>query len=189
VIVVSDKIIVSEDVLKEYFCCNVPVCNGICCVEGDSGAPLTPQECTLLERDWSLYAPYMQPKGIHSVDIQGPWVRDIEDDAVTPLIDGKECAYAYFNGKTCMCAIEKAWNLGISNFRKPISCWLYPIRVQRLSEDTVALNYHQWHFCRAARELGTQKKIRVFEFVKEPLIHYFGPEVYRAISQAADNPG
>lgn len=188
-IFISDKIIVSESVLTESFCCDVPVCKGICCVEGDSGAPLTPAECSLLERNWKLYAPYMQPDGIRSVEKQGSWVRDIEDDAVTPLIEGKECAYAYFKDGICMCAIEKAWSLGVSSFRKPISCWLYPIRVQKLSEDTVALNYHQWHLCRAARELGAQKKVRVFEFVKEPLIHCFGPDVYRAITRAADNPG
>ncbi|HPQ56066.1 MAG TPA: DUF3109 family protein [Bacteroidales bacterium] len=188
-IIVSDKIIVSESVLTEYFCCDIPVCKGICCVEGDSGAPLTENECELLERDWTLYTPYMQDEGIHAVEKQGPWVRDIEDDAVTPLIDGKECAYAYFKDGNCMCAIEKAWRPGVSSFRKPISCWLYPIRVQKLSEDAVALNYHQWHLCRAARELGAKKKIRVFEFAKEPLIHCFGEEVYRAISRAADNPG
>jgi hypothetical protein len=88
-----------------------------------------------------------------------------------------------------MCAIEKAFSTGISTFRKPISCWLYPIRVQKLSEGTIALNYHQWHLCRVARELGAKKKIRVFEFAKEPLIHCFGEEVYRAISRAAGNPG
>ncbi len=188
-IIVSDKIIVSENILTEYFCCDVPACKGICCVEGDSGAPLTDKECSLLERTWTMYAPYMQPAGVRSIKKQGSWVRDIEDDAVTPLIDGKECAYAYFRDGLCMCAIEKAREQGVSTFRKPISCWLYPIRVQKLSENTVALNYHQWHLCRAACELGAKKKIRVFEFAKEPLIHCFGAEVYRAISRAADNPG
>jgi hypothetical protein len=189
VIIVSDKIIVSEGVLTGHFCCDLPVCKGICCVEGDSGAPLTPEECRLLEQEWEQYMPYMQRKGVCAVEIQGPWVNDFEDDAVTPLIEGKECAYAFFRDGNCMCAIEKAWNEGISSLRKPISCWLYPIRVQKLTGDTIGLNYHQCHLCSTARLQGEKKKVRVFEFLKEPLIHCFGREVYRAIKEAADNPG
>mgnify|MGYP005819635267 FL=1 len=187
-ILVSDKIIVSEGVLTGHFCCDTPVCRGYCCVEGDSGAPLTDRECSLLEQEWTRYAAYMQPQGVKAMEKQGPWIRDIEEDAVTPLIDGKECAYAFFSDGQCKCAIEKAWDEGISSFRKPISCWLYPIRVQKLSQDTTGLNYHQWHLCQPARALGENKKIRVFEFLKEPLVHCFGEDVYRAIKEAADNP-
>lgn len=110
-------------------------------------------------------------------------------DTVTPLIEGKECAYAFFQDRNCLCAIEKAHIGGVSSFRKPVSCWLYPIRVQKLADGAIGLNYHKWYLCSAARELGAKKKIRVFEFVKEPLIHCFGPDVYQAIRQAADNPG
>jgi len=189
VIVVTDKILVSESILTEYFACDLQVCRGICCVEGDSGAPLALEECTYLETEWPGYIPYMQTTGVRSVEKQGPWTLDVEGDTVTPLIEGKECAYAFFKDRNCLCAIEKAHSLGVSSFRKPISCWLYPIRVQKLADGAIGLNYHKWYLCSAARELGAKKKIRVFEFVKEPLIHCFGPDVYQAIRQAADNPG
>jgi len=188
VIIISDKIIVSDGVLTGHFCCDLPVCKGICCVIGESGAPVTSDESHLLEREWERYIPFMQNKGVRTVKTQGPWVKDCDDDAVTPLIEGGECAYAYFSDGNCMCAIEKAWNEGISSLRKPMSCWLYPIRIQKLSGDTIGLNYHQSYLCGGARILGEKKKVRVFEFLKEPLIHYFGQEVYRAIEEAANNP-
>ena len=108
---------------------------------------------------------------------------------MTPLIDGKECAYAFFENGICCCAIERAWSKGETSFRKPISCWLYPVRVQKLANNTIALNYHEWHLCQAACRKGEQLKLRVFEFLREPLIHCFGEETYKAIQEAADNPG
>ena len=188
-IAVSDKILVSENILTEYFTCNPRACQGICCVEGESGAPLTQEECTYLETEWPRYIPTMQNAGVHAVEKQGPWTLDIEGDTVTPLIEGKECAYAFFRDRNCLCAIERAHNQGVSSFRKPISCWIYPIRVQKLADGLIGLNYHKWYLCSTARELGAQKKIRVFEYLKEPLIHCFGRDVYQAIRQAADNPG
>lgn len=186
-VLVSEKIIVSELVLTEYFCCNPAVCKGICCVEGDSGAPLTKEECVLLDAQWRRFLPHMQPSGAKAIEKQGAWVVDIEDDAVTPLIDGGECAYAFFEKGICLCAIERYWSKSGTPLRKPNSCWLYPIRVQKLSNGTLGLNYHRWHLCQEARELGAEKKIRVFEFCREPLIHCFGEDVYRAITMAADS--
>jgi hypothetical protein len=189
VIIVSDKILVSENILTEYFTCNPRACQGICCVEGESGAPLEQDECTLLETEWTRFVPFMQKTGVRAIEKQGPWTLDIEGDAVTPLIEGKECAYAFFRDGICRCAIEKAYSEGVSSFRKPVSCWLYPIRVRKLADGVIGLNYHKWYLCGAARELGAKKKTRVFEFLKEPLTHCFGPDVYQAIRQAADNPG
>ncbi|HNR27478.1 MAG TPA: DUF3109 family protein [Bacteroidales bacterium] len=188
-IIVSDKILVSENILTEYFTCNPRACQGICCVEGESGAPLEQDECTLLETEWTRFVPFMQKTGVRAIEKQGPWTLDIEGDAVTPLIEGKECAYAFFRDGICRCAIEKAYSEGVSSFRKPVSCWLYPIRVRKLADGVIGLNYHKWYLCGAARELGAKKKTRVFEFLKEPLTHCFGPDVYQAIRQAADNPG
>ena len=188
-IIVSDKILVSENILTEYFTCNPRACQGICCVEGESGAPLEQDECTLLETEWTRFVPFMQKTGVRAIEKQGPWTLDIEGDAVTPLIEGKECAYAFFRDGICRCAIEKAYSEGVSSFRKPVSCWLYPIRVRKLADGVIGLNYHKWYLCSTARELGAQKKIRVFEYLKEPLIHCFGRDVYQAIRQAADNPG
>ena len=185
-VVVSDKIIVSELVLTEYFCCDIQACKGACCIEGDSGAPLTKEECEKLDKEWQRFIPYMQSEGVEAVQKQGRWVIDIEDDAVTPLIGKGDCAYSYMDKDICMCAIEKYWTECGSPWRKPISCWLYPIRVQKLSNGTIGLNYHRWYVCSAARELGLQKDIRVFEFCKEPLIQTYGEDVYRAIKMAAD---
>ena len=187
-IAVSDKILVSESILTEYFACDVQACRGICCVEGDSGAPLAQEECTYLETEWPRYIPYMQNTGVRAVEKLGPWTLDIDCDTVTPLIEGKECAYAFFQDRNCLCAIERAHNQGVSSFKARFVLALSHTG-SKLADGAIGLNYHKWYLCSAARELGAKKKIRVFEFVKEPLIHCFGPDVYQAIRQAADNPG
>ena len=115
----GDSLIVSGQVLSECFCCDLSACKGICCVEGDSGAPLTAEECTLLEQEWPMYAPYMQKNGIRSIEKLGAWVTDCEGDCVTPLIDGKECAYAFFENGICCCAIERAGVKGRPFFANP----------------------------------------------------------------------
>lgn len=182
---VEDQLLVSDAVLTDCFCCDLSHCGGICCVEGDSGAPLEQQECDRLEQEWSLYRPYMQAVGIASVEMQGSWVKDGDGDRVTPLIEGKECAYAFFEDGICKCAIERAFFEGKTPFRKPISCWLYPIRVQRLSNNALALNVHRWHVCEKACTKGLQEGVKVYQFLKEPLVHCFGAEAYEAIEEAA----
>ncbi len=182
---IEDNLLVSDDVFDQYFCCDCDQCGGICCVEGDSGAPLEKEECDLLEKEWEVYQPYMQRAGIEAVTQQGAWVEDCDGDRVTPLIKGRECAYAFFENGACMCAIERAWSRGDTTFRKPISCWLYPIRVQKIDKDTLALNYHRWYLCHQACDKGQALGIKVYQFLKEPLIKRFGEEAYRAMEQAA----
>lgn len=182
---IEDNLLISDDVFDRNFCCDCDLCGGICCVEGDSGAPLEKEECLLLEKEWQAYRPYMQKAGIKAVEEQGTWVTDRDNDRVTPLIEGKECAYAFFENGACLCAIERAWNQGKTAFRKPISCWLYPIRVQKISEDTLALNYHKWHLCHQACVKGDALGIKVYQFLKEPLIARFGAQTYKEIEEAA----
>ena len=59
---IDDKI-VSLDLLRERFCCDLSKCKGICCVEGDSGAPLDIEEVDILEEEWDNYSPYMTDEG------------------------------------------------------------------------------------------------------------------------------
>ena len=148
---IDDKI-VSADLLRECFACDIAQCKGICCVEGNAGAPLEADEVEILEREYPNYKPYMTAEGIESVERQGFMVVDEDGDLTTPLVDDAQCAYTYTENGVTLCAIEKAWAEGKTPFRKPISCHLYPIRVMRFSNGTVGLNYHRWSVCAPARE-------------------------------------
>ena len=182
---IDDKI-VSVDLLRECFACDLAQCKGICCVEGNAGAPLDIEEVDILEAEYPRYKPYMTEAGIAAVERQGFMVVDEEGDYTTPLVDDAECAYAYEENGTTLCAIEKAWAEGRTEFRKPISCHLYPIRLVRFSNGTVGLNSHRWSVCAPARACGKKLGVPVYKALREPLVRRFGEEFYRALEAAEE---
>jgi hypothetical protein len=176
-----DNILLSDALFEEHFCCDLHACKGACCVAGDAGAPLSREECEMLEKDFDKIKPFMQTAGVESVLKQGKYVRDVEYDISTPLINGKECVYTIFdeNG-IASCAIEKACFNKKTKFRKPISCFLYPIRVS-IYPNVISVNYDEWHICKPALDKGKRDKIKVFEFLKEPICRRFGNEFYEKL--------
>ena len=182
---IDDKI-VSLDLLNEYFKCDLAICKGFCCVEGESGAPLEAGEAEALEENFAAYRQYMKPEGMEAVCKQGFMVVDADGDHTTPLINGAECAYSFEQDGVTLCAVEKAWAEGVSTFRKPVSCHLYPVRVARFRNGTYGLNYHRWDVCSAARACGKRTGIPLYKALKEPLVHRFGEDFYEALEAAAE---
>jgi hypothetical protein len=170
-------IVVSKELFDKRFICDLPRCEGNCCVYGDSGAPLTDEEVRFLESHLGKIRPFMRAEGQKAVADQGAWVMDNDGDHVTPLVDGEECAYALFEENIARCAIERASEAGAIHFQKPESCHLYPIRVTPL-KNGMALNYHQWSICEPARILGAEKGIPVFRFLKTALVRVYGQSFY-----------
>ncbi|SFI54906.1 DUF3109 family protein [Halpernia frigidisoli] len=183
---IDDKLI-SEDVFTEQFVCNLSKCKGACCVEGDVGAPLDKEETVILERIFDKVKPYLRPEGVAALEKQGTWTLDPNDnDFVTPMIEGKECAYVIFDEKgVTKCGIEKAYEDGAVDWQKPISCHLYPIRANQYS-TFVAINYHEWEICNDACILGKELQVPVYKFLKTPLIRKYGEEFYSTLCDAAD---
>lgn len=181
---IDDKI-VSLDILHERFACDISQCKGICCVEGNAGAPLDIDEVDTLEEEWDNYSPYMTEEGRQAVERQGFMVVDEEGDYTTPLIDDAECAYSFSENGVTYCAIERAYREGRTSFIKPISCHLYPIRLMRFSNGSIGLNYHRWEVCRTACECGRKLGIPVYKSLREPIIRRFGEEFYNALECAA----
>ena len=178
-------IYVSSALLRERFACEVTACKGLCCVIGDTGAPLEAEEVSVLTREYELFAPYMTERGRNAIAQQGVALLDTDGEWITPLAEGEECAYAHFDRDgVCRCAIEYAFLEGKTTFRKPISCWLYPIRILPLTTGC-ALNYHQWHLCTGACARGQQENIPVYRFLKEPIVAKFGGEFYEQIEEVA----
>lgn len=178
--------LVHEDILEENFVCHLDKCKGACCVEGDAGAPLEKSELKILDEIYEQVKPYMTQKGIETVEQNGTWVRDFEGDYTTPCIDGnKECAYVISEDGVSKCAIEKAWAEGRVNWKKPISCHLYPIRITEYPEFDV-LNYDRWHICKSACSFGKELKIPVYQFLKEPLIRKYGEDWFNELEGAVN---
>lgn len=182
-IIVKDSI-VSDNVADCRFGCDLGCCHGACCIDGDSGAPLLEEEVPILEQVLPHVLPYMTEKGRQTVQHQGVAVRDNEGDLGTPLIDGGACAYIAYDDEGCaLCAIELAYRdnpsqftIHNSEFPKPVSCHLYPIRVEDYGEFS-AVNYHEWDICRHARGNGAL----LYKYLKEPLIRRFGKEWYNEL--------
>lgn len=183
---IDDKLI-SEDIFSEAFVCNLTRCKGACCVEGDVGAPLDKDETEILDSIFQKVKPYLREEGIKAIEEQGTWTIDPSDsDYVTPMVEGKECAYVIFDEKgITKCGIEKAYENGAVDWPKPISCHLYPIRTK--SYDTfIAFNYDRWPICAPACELGKELQVPVYKFLKSPLVRKYGEEFYTTLSEAAE---
>ncbi len=181
-----DRTIVSLDIIEKQFVCDLSKCKGMCCVYGQSGAPLEDQEIPILEEIYPHVKPYMTQEGIAVVEESGVYVTDFDDDKVTPLVGVEDCVYACSENGVIYCAIEKAYLHHEINFRKPISCHLYPIRITKYS-DFEAINYHQWDICHGALRLGKQTGTPLYVFLKEPLIRKYGSEWYEQLCYVAEN--
>lgn len=180
---IDDKVI-SIDIFEEHFICDIPKCHGSCCVEGESGAPLEDDEVAILEEIYPIIKSRLPKKSQKIIEERGTWEIDPDGDKVTPINNGRECVYVYFDeNNAAKCAIEKAHSEGLIDFKKPISCHLYPIRVTKYN-DFQALNYHQWPICGPARVLGKEVGLPMFKFLREALIRKFGAAFYDEMEEA-----
>lgn len=179
------KTIVSENILSNDFACNLSACKGACCIDGDAGAPLEKEETQQLQSIYPKIKSYLRPEGIDAIENQGIFVTTEEGEYETPLIDGADCAYVIFDEyQTALCGIEEAYNQGDIDWKKPVSCHLYPVRVKDYSEFS-AVNYHKWHICDDACSLGKELQIPIYKFVKEALIRKFGTQWYEELEKIA----
>ncbi len=180
------KAIVSEDIIEKDFLCNLSACKGACCIDGEAGAPLEKEEASILEEIYPIVKSYLRPEGIAVIEKQGIYVKGEDGDWETPLIDGADCAYVIFDDKgTALCAIEEAYNQGEIDWKKPVSCHLYPVRVQEYTEFS-AVNYHHWEICDDACALGKELQVPVYKFVKEALVRKFGIDWYQELEKVAE---
>ena len=178
--------LVSLDVLEKDFCCDLDTCRGCCCIEGDAGAPLTDEEEEKIREILPILLPDMTKEARAVVETQGLSYLDPSGEKVTSIVNDKDCVFARtdHNG-WCYCLIEKAYNAGKIDFKKPISCHLYPIRLNKVG-DMIGVEYHRWDICHCARQLGKKLHQPIYQFLKEPLIRRFGQEWYDELCLTAE---
>ena len=181
-----DDTLVSLDVIERYFLCDLSKCKGECCVEGDSGAPLEDSELAKLQKVLPIIWDDLSPKAQEVIHKQGVAYIDEEGDTVTSIVNGKDCVFTCYDERGyCYCAIEKAFRAGKTDFYKPVSCHLYPIRVGNYGVYK-AVNYNRWDVCKAAVLLGRKENLPVYRFLKEPLIRKFGEDWYAELELVAE---
>ncbi len=180
------KTIVSEDIIKKDFMCNLSACKGACCIDGDAGAPLEANEAKIMVDIYPKVKPFLRQEGIDAIEAQGIYITTENGELETPLINNADCAYVIFDEKkVALCAIEEAYNQGEIEWKKPVSCHLYPVRVQNYTEFS-AVNYNNWDICDDACVLGEALQIPVYKFVKEALIRKFGEDWYMELEKVAE---
>lgn len=179
-----DDTLISLDLFDEHFVCDLTACKGICCVEGDAGAPLEEEEVHVIENLLPVIWDDLSDSARKIISKEGVSYIDRDGEPVTAIVDGRECVFTYFDEQgICKCVIEKAYREGKTDFYKPISCHLYPVRVQKY-DDFSAVNYHRWRVCSDACILGRELKVPVYRFLKEPLIRKFGEAWYEQMEIA-----
>ena len=179
-------VLLSSEILTEKFCCDLSVCKGDWCVEGDAGAPVTLDEIAEIEDCLDAVWGDLSASAQSVIDKQGVAYTDQEGDLVTSIVRGKDCVFTYygeFGGipDCCLCALEKAYRAGKTRFCKPVSCALYPIREKKLGGGLVGLNYNRWNVCKMAIAKGIQENLYLYQFLRDPLIRRFGEAWYQEL--------
>jgi len=181
------RTLISLDIFEKQFLCDILKCKGACCIEGDSGAPLTNEEAEIIERDYSAFENLLPKKHKKEIEKQGFSLIDNDGDLVTPLVNNRQCAYSFYDERGILkCAIEKAHFDGKTKFRKPVSCHLFPIRITEYKRYD-AINYEKLDICKPGRECGVSEKLPIYKFLKEPLIRQYGEEWYKEVEIAAEH--
>lgn len=178
-------VLLSPEILTECFCCDLSKCHGQCCVEGDAGAPVTLDEVAEIENVLDEVWNDLSASAQSMIDKQGVAYVDSEGDLVTSIVAGKDCVFTCYQQGVCFCSLEKAYRAGKTNFCKPVSCALYPIREKKLSNGKIALNYNKWKICSDAVKKGQELNLPLYQFLKEPLIRRFGKEWYAELEETA----
>ena len=189
--IVIDNKLISDEVIEEQFVCDLTKCKGGCCEDGDAGAPMEKWELEKLKEYYEVVKPYMTKEGIAEIDRQGLYIYDKEFGWVTPTINGAICAYGYRDKQGIIkCSIEQAYNDGKLDWKKPLSCHLFPIKTKksRRDPDIEYVNYEpREDLCKAACSLGKKLKVPVYVFLKESLIRKYGEEFYEALAATAEH--
>lgn len=174
--------LISSEIFENEFVCNLDKCKGACCIEGNRGAPIERHEIDKIKTDIEAILPYMESRQKALLDKEGFYEGEDDDDLATTCLPTGECVFVYKENGILGCAIEKAYNEGKTDFKKPISCHLYPIRLGKIG-DMESINYHRWSICKDACTLGKKLNVPVYQFLEAPLIRKYGKDWYQELNQ------
>lgn len=175
----STQFFVEQEIAGERFACDLGACKGACCtMPGGTGAPLLAQEVPLIEKVYPLVEKYLPETAKEAVRKDGTWQREWNDDLTVQTVDGNECVFVHWDGDIAHCAIQTAYRNGeLQGFEKPISCHLYPFRIDSMwQKDSYLIRYDILSDCDPARVRGDKEAIFLADFLELPLVRALGPE-------------
>lgn len=180
-----DDILISDDLLEAPFSCNLGACLGGCCVQGEAGAPLEPEEREILDKALPRVLKYLTPDALDVIERDGVWEEVAPDEFSTTCVDNRDCVFVTYEGPIAKCALQKAHLLGRLDFPKPISCHLFPVRIQNYG-DVDVLNYEQIPLCDPARKQGRRHHVPLMKYLREPLIRKYGEAWYQKFEKTCE---
>lgn len=184
-----DHVLISDAVLDAPFACNLGQCLGGCCVHGDQGAPLEPDEREKLEAALPIVEHRLRPEALEVIARQGVWTEEEPGHYGTATVAGRECVFVTYDKRVAKCALQEAHHAGRLDFEKPISCHLYPLRVETHGtgdEAIEVLNYEQIDICRPAIGHGRRTGVQLADFLRKPLTRKYGPGWYKRFREAVE---
>lgn len=156
---------------------------------GRCGGAVTMDETLAIEDVLDTVWPSLSAQAQSVIDRGGVAYTDEEGDLVTSIVGGKDCVFTCYDKDCCLCALEKAYRTGQTEFVKPISCALYPIREKQFAPNLYGLNYHRWKICAPGRKKGEKLGLPLYRFLEGPLTRRFGKAWYEELCSIAKELG
>jgi len=182
-----DHVLVSDAIVNAPFACHLGACRGACCVVGDRGAPLDPDERAHLEHVLPVIERELRPEARKVIREHGTWIEDAPGEYAVTTVDDQECTFVIYDRGIAKCAIQQAFLEGRVDWPKPISCHLFPIRIQHYGEGEDAfdvLNYEEIYLCEPAVDHGARTGVQLADFLQGPLSRKYGDDWYQRFRAA-----
>jgi len=171
-----NDILVRDEIVEIPFSCDLKKCKGACCtLESEIGAPVNKNEIEEIEKILPVIKRYLSQTNIDEIEEKGFYEMKDGESLITS-VNNRDCVFSFWDNSIAKCAIERAYFDGKVEFRKPISCHLFPIRVSDFSGDV--LRYEKFSGCAPALEKGKEDNVVIAEFCKESLVKLYGEEWY-----------
>jgi len=176
-----DGVLVSKEIVKTNFTCDLEACKGACCtMESEFGAPLKSKEIQKIERLLPEIVDFLSEKSINEIEEKGFWEKK-DDELLTRSIDNKDCVFVFYENEIAKCAIERAYHDKKTDFIKPISCHLFPIRVSDFGGDVI--RYEKYGDCEPALKKGEKTGLSVLEFCEKPIKRAYNENFYNKLEK------
>ncbi len=179
-----DNILVGREIAQTNFACDLKKCKGACCtLDSEFGAPLNDEEVEQIENVLEIVKDYLPEEHLKVIETKGFYEKK-DDELMTQSFNNKACVFVYYDNDIAKCGMEKAFLDGKTDFRKPISCHLFPIRISDFGGDI--LRFEKFEECSPAIEKGEEENINLIDFLKEPLIRKYGNNWYTKLKEITD---
>jgi hypothetical protein len=176
-----DEILINSEIAETHFSCELQKCKGACCtLESQYGAPLIAEEIDKINEVLPQVSGYLPEEHKDIIDEKG-FYEIKHNELFIRSLNNRACVFVYYEKDVAKCSIEKAYLDGKINFKKPISCHLFPIRVSKFGGDVLRMEH--FHQCLPAIDNGIKNDIKLIDFCGESLQRLYGKQWYLKLKE------